>query len=296
MRIFITGGTGFIGRHLCRAWLAEGHEITVLSRQSPRRVVSLCGAVRAVESLERMGEPEVVVNLAGEPILGRRWTAARKRAIWESRVTLTERLVQRLDALTTRPRVLLSGSAVGYYGDRGDQVLTEEASPGNGFGAELCVAWEAAALEAERLGVRVCLLRTGPVLGAGGGMLARMLPPFRVGLGGPLGRGRQWLAWIHLQDHLRAMRYLVDHETLEGPFNLTAPNPVTSSELAAALGRVLHRPAVLPFPASLLRLMLGEQAEILLGSQRAVPARLQEAGFRFDYPELEMALREILSG
>ncbi len=294
MRIFITGGTGFIGRHLCREWLAAGHEIRVLSRQRPEQVTALCGAVRAVQRLEKMGEPEVVVNLAGEPILGPRWTARRKAAIRESRVTLTGRLVSHLAMLESPPRVLLSGSAVGYYGDRGDQVLTESAPPGRGFGAELCVAWEEAALEAERLGVRVCLLRTGPVLGAGGGMLARMLPAFRLGLGGPLGSGRQWLAWIHLQDHLAAIRYLEEHETLEGPFNLVAPEPVTNRELVRTLGAVLGRPALLPAPAFALRWLLGEQAEILLASQRAVPQRLLEAGFNFAYPRLEAALRQLL--
>ena len=296
MRIFITGGTGFIGRHLCRQWLAEGHEIRVLSRQRPERVVSLCGPVRAAQRLEEMGEPEVVVNLAGEPILGPRWTARRKAAIWESRVTLTSRLVAHLGGLEAPPKVLLSGSAVGYYGDRGDQVLTESSPPGRDFGAELCVAWEEVALEAERFGVRVCLLRTGPVLGAGGGMLARMLPPFRLGLGGPLGSGRQWLAWIHLQDHLAAIRYLVDHQTLEGPFNLVAPEPVTNRQLARTLGKVLGRPALLPVPASVLRLLLGEQAEILLASQRTLPQRLLEAGFSFRYPQLEAALRQVLAG
>ncbi len=295
MRIFITGGTGFIGRHLCREWLAAGHQIRVLSRQRPEQVAALCGAVRAVQQMEEMGEPEVVVNLAGEPILGPRWTARRKAAIRESRVTLTNRLVAHLATLETPPGVLLSGSAVGYYGDRGDQVLTESSPPGRGFGAELCVAWEEAALEAERLGVRVCLLRTGPVLGAGGGMLARMLPAFRLGLGGPLGSGRQWLAWIHLQDHLAAIRYLVEHETLEGPFNLVAPEPVTNRELARTLGRVLGRPARLPAPAFALRWLLGEQAEILLASQRAVPQRLLEAGFTFAYPHLEAALRQLLA-
>ena len=296
MRIFITGGTGFIGRHLCREWLAAGHEIRVLSRQRPERVVALCGPVRAVRRFEEMGQPEVVVNLAGEPILGAHWTARRKQAIWESRVTLTSQLVTHLGRLDVPPRVLLSGSAVGYYGDRGDRVLTESSPPGRDFGAELCVAWEVAALEAGRLGMRVCLLRTGPVLGTGGGMLARMLLPFRLGLGGPLGSGGQWLAWIHLQDHLAAIRYLVDHDTLAGPFNLVAPEPVTSRELARTLGRVLRRPALLPAPGFALRWLLGEQAEILLASQRAVPQRLLEAGFSFGYPRLEAALRQVLAG
>ena len=296
MEIFITGGTGYIGRHLCRELLAAGHRVTVLSRRSAERAQAICGAVEVVHAPEEMTGAEVVVNLAGEPIVGPRWTAARKRALWESRVGLTGRLVARMVALEPPPRVLLSGSAVGYYGDRGGEVLVEESPPGSGFGAELCVAWEAAALEAERKGIRVCLLRTGPVLGPDGGLLARMRLPFRLGLGGPLGSGRQWFAWIHLQDHLRILRFLMDHETLEGPFNATAPAPVTQRAFARALGRVLRRPALLPAPAPLLRLLLGEQAEVLLGSQRAVPERLLKAGFRFDFPELEPALRRAVAG
>ena len=294
MRVFITGGTGFIGRHLCHQLLREGHEITVLSRQDAARVESLCGSVQVVGSLVDMPESEVVVNLAGEPIVGPRWTRARKRAIRESRIDLTEALVKRMGMFDEPPRVLVSGSAVGYYGDRGDELLTEASPPGTGFGAELCVAWEAAALEAGKQGMRVCLLRTGPVLGPGGGLLQRMLPAFKLGLGGALGGGRQWFAWIHLQDHLRVIRYLIDHDTLEGPFNATAPEPVTNREFALTLARVLGRPALLPAPATLLRLVLGEQAEVVLGSQRAVPQRLMKAGFRFGFPELEPALRQVV--
>jgi len=296
MDIFITGGTGFIGRHLCRELLAAGHGVTVLSRKPAQSVRAICGPVEAIQTLEEMAGAEVVVNLAGEPIVGPRWTRARRRAIRESRIGLTEKLVERFRMLEKPPRALVSGSAVGYYGGRGDELLTETSSPGTGFGAELCVAWEAAALEAEKLGVRVCLLRTGPVLGQGGGVLQRMVPPFRLGLGGPLGSGRQWFAWIHLQDHLRMIRYLIDHETLEGPFNAVAPEPVTNREFARTLGKVLNRPSFMTAPAPLLRLVLGEQAEVMLGGQRAVPERFMKAGFRFDFPELEFALRQLMKG
>ncbi len=296
MHVFVTGGTGFIGRHLCAALLADGHRVTVLSRRPAARVRALCGGVDTVSRPEEMPPCDQVVNLAGEPVLGPRWTRSRRQLLWESRVTLTERLVARMKALEPRPKVLVSGSAVGYYGDRGAAVLTEEARPGLGFGAELCVAWEDAALEAERFGVRVCLVRTGPVLGRGGGVLERMLPLFRLGLGGPLGGGRQWFPWIHLEDEVRALRFLLDHETLEGPFNATAPHPVTQREFARTLARLLHRPAWLPAPAFLLKLALGRQAEILLGSQRAIPAKLLEAGFEFRHPDLEPALRRLLEG
>ncbi len=295
MEIFITGGTGYIGRHLCGELLAAGHRITVLSRQSAERVRAVCGAVEVVHAPEELAAAEAVVNLAGEPIVGPRWGASRKRALWESRVTLTERLVARMGALERPPRVLVSASAVGFYGDRGDEVLVEASPPGTGFGAELCVAWEGAATAAERHGSRVCLVRTGPVLGPGGGLLSRMAPLFRLGLGGPLGDGRQWFAWIHLQDQLRVLRFLLEHDTLEGPFNATAPTPVRQGELARALGRMLRRPAMAPAPAFLLRLLLGEQAEVVLGSQRAVPERLTKAGFQFRFNELEPALRQAIS-
>ena len=296
MEILITGGTGFIGRHLAKRLLGEGQEVTVLSRQAPERVRALCGAVTPVRHLSEVSaSPQVVVNLAGEPIVGPRWSRARKGRLWESRVGLTRRLVNWLGLLSEPPELLISGSAVGYYGDRGDEELEEETPPlGESFSVRLCHAWERAAWSAEALGTRVCVLRTGPVLGRGGGLLDRMLTPFRLGLGGPLGHGDQWLAWIHLDDHLRMIRFLMDRRDLDGPFNATAPHPVTSRAFARTLGRVLRRPALLRVPQSLLKPMLGEQAEVPLGSQRVIPKRFLASGFEFRYPELEEALRQIL--
>lgn len=298
MQILVTGGTGFIGSQLCHRLLRQGHRLRVLSRQPPDRLRQLCGAVEPLAALSQLGEQDrfdAVVNLAGQAIIGPRWSRARKQALWDSRVTLTRELVEWMIEAEQKPRVLVSASAVGYYGDQGDQLLDESTPPvARGFGQALCAAWEAAALEAERSGVRVCLLRTGPVLGRGGGILQRLLPPFRLGLGGPVGRGDQWLAWIHQQDHLRMIETLLEQETLQGAFNATAPEPVTSAEFARTLGRVLKRPAVLPAPAWLLRLAMGEQTETLLSSQRVVPIRFQEAGFEFHYPALQLALEQIL--
>ena len=296
MEILITGGTGFIGRHLCRRLREAGHRITVLSRQGTYQVQSVCGNVEAVRDFDRVsGAPEVVINLAGEPILGPRWSRARKEALWASRVDLTRRLVAWMGVRSQRPRLLLSASAVGYYGDQGDRILDERmAAEGDDFGSRLCRAWEEAAMVAETLGVRVCRMRIGPVLGRDGGMLPRLLPAFRWGLGGPLGSGHQWLSWIHLEDLLAMILTLMEEESATGAYNLTAPQPVTSRQFAAALGRVLHRPARLAVPAPLLKLLLGEQAQVLLGSQRVLPERFIGADFPFRHPHLEGALEDLL--
>lgn len=299
MRILVTGGTGFIGRALCRELSTAGHRLLVLSRR-PQRVPLLCGhGAAAVDKLDHLAPEEsfdAVVNLAGEPIVGRRWTAARKRALWDSRIGLTEQLVDCIARSKTKPSVLLSGSAVGYYGDQGDRLL-DESSPAmaDDFGHRLCAAWEAAADKARGLDVRVCILRTGLVLGPGGGLLQRMLPPFRLGLGGTLGSGTQWMSWIHLHDHVRAMITLMESPELSGTFNLTAPNPVTNREFTACLAGKLHRSALLPLPSRLLKLLFGEMADLLLGGQRVVPRRLTEAGFRFRYDSLESALDDALA-
>lgn len=296
MRILLLGGTGFIGRSLCRDLQTTGNQLFVLSRH-PERVPLLCpGAIGVADlaELDPLGPFEAIVNLAGEPIFGPRWTPARKLLIRDSRIALTDRLLAWIDSQEYRPSVLINGSAIGIYGDRGGEELDEQAALGSGFGAELCAAWEHAALAARGLGIRVCLLRTGLVLGPEGGFLRRMLPPFRLGLGGRIGDGRQWMSWIHLSDHLAAMRLLLEDSRQDGAFNLSAPNPVTNAEFTTVLARVLSRPALLPLPASLLKLLFGEMAELLLGSQRVIPARLAAAGFQFRYPGLEAALRDVL--
>ncbi len=236
---------------------------------------------------------DAVINLAGESIAGR-WTTAKKQLIRDSRVLGTKNLVNALAQLSSRPKVLLSASAIGYYGDRGEETLTEDAAPGSDFLAQVCRDWENEALKAESPGMRVVRLRIGLVLGRGGGTLQALLPLFRVGLGGPLGSGRQWWSWIHRDDLCRLIVQILANENVSGPVNATAPQPVRQKEFAQVLGRVLRRPAFLPTPAFALKIALGEFADGILASQRALPRRAQEMGYRFQFEELEGALREIL--
>lgn len=296
MQILITGGTGFIGKTLCRQLLQRGHQLTVFSRQPPERVRGFCGeSVMPVSSLKELSSRSVfdaVVNLAGEPIAAKRWTEARKRLLWNSRVGLTSALVDFIAAVETKPKVIVSGSAVGYYGNRGDALLDEDSDGSDDFSHRLCAAWEEAASRATGHGIRVCLLRTGLVIGRNGGFLQQLLPLFKWGLDGRIGSGRQWMSWVHLDDHVAITEYLLDNAHLDGVFNATAPNPVTNREFTECLARVLKRPALLPVPATALHLALGELAELLLGGQRVVPRRLLNERFRFQYERLEEALRD----
>lgn len=298
MHILLTGGTGLIGRALCRHWLQQGHQLTVWSRR-PEQVGALCGsAVRGIGQLDQLAEEalDAVVNLAGAPIADRPWTRKRKALLWASRVSLSEQLLAWLESREQKPKVLLSGSAVGWYGDGGERELHEDSPPvSEDFAAQLCGAWEETALRAEELGIRVVLLRTGLVLAADGGLLKRLLPPFKLGLGGPLGSGRQWMPWIHLADQIALIDFLLQQEGARGPYNACAPAPVRNREFSQALGRVLHRPAFLPAPAFVLRLGLGELSGLLLGGQRALPMRLSAAGFSFRFTQLDVALADLLS-
>lgn len=293
--VLVTGGTGFIGRAVCADMLAAGWRVEVLTRDAAAASAALPGNVAVVESLDALPEPPTaIVNLAGENLGSGRWNARRKRLFVDSRVGVTRRVVDYIAGASVKPAVLVSGSAVGYYGARGDELITEEAAPGDEYQADLCRAWEAEALRAREHGVRVCLLRTGAVLDAGGGPLSSLLPPFKLGLGGYYGSGRQYLPWIHRADLVRAIRFLIDSPECAGPYNATAPEPVSNRQFARVLGRVLRRPALLWVPGPLLRLMVGEMARLFLTGQRVVPARLQAAGFTFRYPGLESALRAIL--
>lgn len=297
MRILITGGTGLIGRHLCKRLLSEGHKLTVLSRK-PESVAEKCGSgVRAFASLDEWREDDVfdaVINLAGEPIVDKRWTDARKKILWDSRVTLTEDLVRRIAAARQKPGVLLSGSAIGYYGGCLDAMLDENSPAGNDFPAELCKAWEGAARAAEKLDVRVCLLRTGLILSPDGGLLQRMIPPFKLGMGARVGDGKQWMSWVHIDDYLAMLLRLLRDEQMRGPYNLTAPQPATNLEFTKTLAATLRRPAPFVAPAFVLKSTLGEAACLLLEGQRVLPRKLETARHRFEYPNLTLALQQLL--
>lgn len=296
-RYLVTGGTGFVGRALCQRLAEHGAELTVLSRD-PRRASSLLPAgARTIGSLDQLSAMEhfdVVLNLAGEPIADKRWSARRKQLLEASRIELTRDLVRWMLASSKPPRVFVSASAIGYYGDQGERTVTEDSEPHIEYSHQLCAAWEAAALQATGSGIRTVILRIGLVVAPGGGFLARMLLPFRLGLGGPIGSGRQWMSWVHRNDLLRLIDLLVEREDLAGVFNATAPTPVTGRQFARTLGRVLRRPAIVPAPALVFKLVFGEMSRLLLTGQRVLPARAAAAGFRFEFPDLESALRDAL--
>ncbi|MDH0746141.1 TIGR01777 family oxidoreductase [Pseudomonas sp. GD03842] len=296
MHILLTGGTGLIGRRLCRHWRDQGHQLTVLSRK-PAEVPRLCGAgIRGVGHLDEVGDQPVdaVINLAGAPIADRPWTRKRKRLLWDSRITLTERLITWLERRQQKPAVLISGSAVGWYGDGGERDLDENSPPvSEDFASRLCIAWEETAQRAETLGIRVVLLRTGLVLSADGGMVQRLLPPFKLGLGGPIGSGRQWMPWVHIDDQIAVIDFLLNHEEAQGPYNACAPAPVRNRDFAKTLGSILQRPAFMPMPAFALRLLMGELSILLLGGQRARPSRLMDAGYTFRFTDLHAALKDV---
>lgn len=297
MHILLTGGTGMIGRALCAYWAEQGHRLTVWSRQ-PAKVAELCGpSVRGIARLEELNdEPlDAVVNLAGAPIADRPWSKKRKALLWASRIGLTEQLLAWLHSREQQPAVLLSGSAVGWYGDGGEQELNENTPRvTDDFAAQLCGAWEETALRAEALGIRVVLVRTGLVLNPDGGMLKRLLLPFKLGLGGRLGDGRQWMPWIHFADQIALMDFLLQRSEARGPYNACAPLPARNAEFTKAMGQALSRPTLLPVPAFALRAGLGEMSGLLLGGQRAVPMRLLEAGFSFRFTHLDVALVDLL--
>ena len=303
MRVFLTGATGFVGSRLVRDLLRRGDHVVALTRDGRRlrpgdRLEVVEGdPARPGPWQERLSGCDAVVTLAGEPISAQRFTAAFKERAERSRIGGVERIVEALGRLPAeaRPRALVSGSASGYYGDQGDRVLTEDDGPGDDYLAGLCVRWEAAARPAEALGVRVAPLRLGVVLGEGGGALAKMLPAFRAFLGGPLGSGRQYLSWVPLSDVPGLIQLALEHDGARGPINVTAPEPVIMRDFAAALGRALHRPAALPVPGLLLRLAFGEGADPVLGSQRVMPQRAQRLGYRFRFPELSVALSDLLT-
>lgn len=303
MQIAVIGATGLIGRAVCRHLAAGGHDVLALARDESRARSVLPTAVRVVRwdsrdtktVAECLAGTDAVINLAGEPVAERRWTPEYRQRLTDSRVGVTRALVEALREAREPPRVLLNASAVGYYGDRGDELLTEESARGTGFLAELCAAWEDAALEAASTGTRVVLLRTGVVLSTEGGMFARMAPVFRAFVGGPIGSGRQWVPWIHIADEVRLILWALESGTVQGPLNLTAPAPVRMVEFARTMGEVLRRPSLLPVPPRVLRAVAGDIAEVTMASQRVLPAAAARHGFEWSFPTLREALSDLVA-
>ncbi len=296
MDIAITGSTGLIGEALRTSLLADGHRVVRVVRRPPRGPDEIRWEPDAGQlDAAALSGLDAVVHLAGEGIAERRWTDAQKARIESSRTVGTDLLARRVAEADDGPSVLVSGSAIGFYGDRGDEVLTEGSAAGTGFLADVCQRWEAAADPARDAGVRVAHVRTGIVLDAHGGVLAKQLPLFKLGLGGRIGSGRQYMSWIALDDEVAAIRFLLDHD-MAGPVNLTAPTPVTNREFAEALGAALHRPTVVPVPGFGPKVLFGGELvdELLLAGQRVLPERLTDAGFEFSQPELLPALRALL--
>lgn len=280
MKVLLTGARGLVGSVVARELISAGHSLTPLSHS---------------QAWPDLAGHDAVVHLAGDNIASGRWTPEKKARIRDSRVEMTQRLCEGLAKLASPPRVVVCASAVGFYGNRGDEILREESPPGADFLAEVCCEWEAAARPAANAGIRVVHLRFGVVLSASGGALAQMLTPFRLGLGGVIGNGRQWMSWITLDDAVGVIGRALTDESLRGPVNAVAPQPVTNREFTKTLGRVLHRPAIVPLPAFAARLALGEMADaLLLSSQRVEPAKLVACGYRFLFPELNGALRRLL--
>lgn len=301
MKVVIAGGTGFLGGSLARALATEGHEVVVLTRGgAPRstrdaRFVPWAPTGETGDWAAELDAAAAVINLAGESIAARRWSNEQKRRILQSRLVATRSLASAIRAASRPPAVLISGSAVGYYGPRGDDVVAEDREAGSDFLADVCRQWESEAVRAAGT-TRVVCVRTGLVLDRHGGALPRMLPPFWFGVGGPVGSGRQYWPWVHLEDWVALVRWAIDTPAATGAINATAPNPVTNAEFASALGRVLRRPAFMPTPGFAMNLILGEMADaLLLSGQRAVPAKAERLGFRFEFSSVEDALRALFS-
>jgi uncharacterized protein len=299
MRVVLAGATGFLGRPLTARLVAAGHAVTVLTRQpaagSSAPQVQWRPDGTAASWAAVVDGADAVVNLSGAPLAPRRWTPARKRVLIDSRVLPNRSLVAAIAAAKTRPRVLVTASGAGYYGHCGERTITEEAPAGDDFLGRLALEWEGAANQARTFGTHVVAIRTGLVVGEGGGVLAPMLPPFKLGLGGPFGDGQQYWPWVHLDDWLALVEFALTQPSLDGPFNNSAPEPATNVEFSRTLARVLHRPCVFRVPAFALRLAMGEMADgLLLSGQRAIPARAVALGFRFRYESLEAALRQAL--
>jgi len=296
MNILITGGTGFIGSALCSRLLDEkSNKIVVLSRH-PEKVKSPIKAIADLNTLVDSDIFDVVVNLAGEPIANKKWSKKQKHRIFNSRIDITEKLISYFKKSAYKPKLLISGSAIGYYGiGKTDNVIEEKEYGDNSFSSELCRKWESVALKAEKLGIRTCLLRTGIVLGKNEGALSKMLLPFKMGFGGKLGNGQQWMPWIHIDDLVDIILYCIKHDDLKGAVNGTSPSPVTNQEFTEALGIILKRPTILPMPAIVVKLLMGQMGEeLLLSGKKVMPQKVLDAGYTFEYKTLEEALKNVV--
>ncbi len=311
-RYLITGGSGFIGTALIKELLLENHEVTVLTRsevktahhfdaliKSEREDYQTNTKVKTISSLNSMNPEQsfdVVINLAGQGIADKRWNDKVKQELIDSRIKTTQALHEYLREVLVKPDVFISGSALGFYGLRdSDEKIAEDGTTDDSFSSQLCQLWENEAMKIADLGIRTCYLRTGIVLGKNGGALTKMLPPFKMALGGPIGSGKQWMSWIHLNDIVGIIRYAIDNEAVIGPINGTAPNPVTNKLFSKTLGKVLKRPAIFPMPAFVVKLLFGQMGEeLLLAGQRVVPDKIIQQGYQFNYPELEDALRDVV--
>lgn len=295
MNILIAGGSGFLGQALTQTLVDQHHHVTILTRDPSKVAHHAQVQAKRLTDLAVHDQYDVVINLTGAGIADGRWTAARKAELLESRLHTTKALVRWMHQVEQRPQVFLSGSAIGWYGAQGDLILTEHRRPHDEFVHQLCAQWEQAALEAQTLSIRTVLLRTGVVLHPSGGMLKRVLLPFKLGLGGRLGDGQQWMSWISREDWIRAVIFLIEHSSLQGAFNLTAPTPVTNQGFTTQFAQALGRPAFFPAPAWVLKLLLGEMSGLLLDSQRVLPKRLEDAGFVFKHPTLEEVLITVMA-
>jgi hypothetical protein len=301
MKIIVTGATGLIGRHLCLSLKSEGHAVTALSR-APEKARSL-EATEVLKwdlmsgplSSEVLNQAEAIVHLAGEPVADKRWTDEQKKRIRDSRVISTRNIVAGIRAASLRPSVFVSASAVGYYGERGDETLDEASAAGRGFLSQVCQEWEREAAAANELEVRTAIVRIGVVLSPEGGALKKMLTPFKLFAGGPLANGRQWFPWIHIADVTGILRHAI-FNSISGPVNAVAPEAVTNAEFSRALGRALHRPSFMPTPEFALRMVFGERADVLLMSNRVVPKVATDTGYSFQFPDLNRALEDLLGG
>lgn len=296
MHILLTGGSGFIGSNMIQHPKFNQSEFTVLTRDRSKFPSSnnpRCHLVERLTEIPKDQSFDAVINLAGAQIVGKRWSAARKQEILNSRIELTQNLVTWMEKQDSPPQILLSGSAIGYYGDTGDRTVDETDDAGTGFGAELCVAWEAEALKAQGFGTRVCRLRTGLVFEKNGGMLKQMKLPFRLCLGSQIGNGRQWMSWIHLDDYIEIVHHLLSRAESTGAYNLVSPNPVNNREFTKAFAKALNRISFLTAPAFIIKLALGEAASLLLGGQKVSPKRVEQEGFVFKHGLLPQALSEI---